>query len=85
MQTKAGFPRSRHQFLHIAVNGKMDRFFSELRVKVLLLRIVLGVAFAFLLTRLFFPLASLLTTLALAGLLTFAAYVLEIFHRGRRP
>lgn len=63
----------------------MERFFSEIRVKVLVIRIVLGVVFAFLLTRLFIPRASLLTIFALAGLLTFAAYVLELFHRGRRP
>ena len=83
---KGGFPAQQTSVSsNIAVNGEMDRFFSELRVKVLLLRIVLGVAFAFLLTRFFFPGASLVTTFALGGLLTFAAYVLELFRRGRRP
>jgi hypothetical protein len=62
----------------------MEQFFSELRIKVLVMRIVLGVLFAFLLARFFFPGAGLVTTLALAGLLTFAAYVMEWFHRGRR-
>lgn len=60
----------------------MEQFFRELRIKVLIIRVVLGVIFAFLLSRLFIPRASLLTIFGLAGMLTLAAYVLEIFHRG---
>lgn len=63
----------------------MEQFLSGIRLKVLVLRIVLGVLFAFLLTRFFFPKTGLLTTLALAGLLTFGAYVMEYLHSSRRP
>ena len=63
----------------------MEQFFSGIRVKVLVLRIVLGVLFAFLLTRFFFPKAGLLTTFVLAGLLTFGAYALEYLRGSRGP
>ena len=58
---------------------------SGLRVQVLLIRIVLGLLFAFLLSRFFLPDAGIVTKLALAGLLVLSAYVLESFHKGRRP
>jgi len=63
----------------------MDNLLSGLRVRVLLLRIVMGVLFAFLLSRFFFPDVSIYTKLALAGMLVFSAYVLETIHRGKRP
>jgi len=63
----------------------MNNFLSDLRVKVLVIRIVLGLLFAFLLSRFFLPHAGIVTKLALAGLLVFAAYVLESFRKGKRP
>jgi hypothetical protein len=63
----------------------MKHFLSELRVRVLLMRILLGLLFAFLLSRFFFPGASMVTKFILAGLLVFAAYALEYFNRGKRP
>jgi hypothetical protein len=63
----------------------MNNFVSEIRVRVLLVRILMGLLFAFFLSRFFFTKAGILTTLALAGLLVFAAYVLEIIHRGKKP
>jgi hypothetical protein len=45
----------------------------------------MGLLFAFLLSRFFFPTAGIFTKLALAGLLVFSAYVLETIHRGKRP
>jgi hypothetical protein len=63
----------------------MNNFFSELRVRVLIIRLLLGILFAFLLSRFFFPHASIYTTLALAGVLVLSAYVLEALRRGKRP
>ncbi len=62
----------------------MEQFLSGLRVKVLIIRILLGLLLTFLLTRFFFPDASIIMKIALAGLLIFSAYVLEYIHRGRR-
>jgi hypothetical protein len=67
------------------VSVRMNNFLSELRVKVLLIRIVLGLLFAFLVSRFFLPHADIVTKLALAGLLVVAAYVLEAFRKGKRP
>jgi len=69
----------------IVVRIEMKSFLSELRVKVLVMRILLGVIFAFMLSRFFFPNSNNITILALAGLLVFFAYALEYLHRGRRP
>ena len=63
----------------------MNLFPSGLRVRVLLMRMFLGLLFAFLLCRFFFPDASIYTKLAMAGLLVFSAYVLEIIHKGKQP
>jgi hypothetical protein len=63
----------------------MKDIFSGLRVRVLLIRMVLGVLFALLLTHFFFPNAGIFTKLALAGLLIFSAYVLEHIHQGKGP
>jgi hypothetical protein len=71
-------------FSQIVVRVRMKAFLSELRVKVLLMRIVLGLLFALLLSRFFLPGASMITKLILAGLLVLAAYGLEYFQRGRR-
>lgn len=69
----------------MAVGVNMEQWFSGLRIKVLAIRAVLGVVFAILLSRLFFPRADLLKIFALAGLLTFAAYVMEYLHSRPRP
>jgi hypothetical protein len=58
--------------------------FSGLRVQVLVLRVIMGLGFAFLLSRFFFPRASLTIILVLAALLVLAAYGMEIVHRGKR-
>jgi hypothetical protein len=71
-------------FSQIAVKVVMEHFLSGLRVKVLIIRILLGLLLTFLLTRFFFPDAGIVTKIALAGLLIFSAYVLEYIHRGRR-
>lgn len=63
----------------------MEQLFSGIRFKVLVLRIALGILFAFLVSRFFFPRAGLLTTFALAGLLTFGAYVTEYLHTRKGP
>ncbi len=55
-----------------------------MRLKVLVIRIVLGLVFAFFLTRLFFPAATKGFSLMTAGLLVFFAYLLEAIHRGSR-
>ena len=54
-----------------------------MRWKIFLMRVVLGVVFAFPLTRYFFPTAGTGTILAIAGLMIFFAYVLETVHKGR--
>ncbi len=64
---------------------RMNNFLSGVRVRVLLIRVLLGLLFAFLLSRFFLPQASIYTKLALAGALVFAAYVLETLRRGKRP
>jgi len=63
----------------------MDNFLSGIRLRVLAMRILMGLAFAFLLSRFFFNRAGIFTILALAGLLVFSAYVLETIHRGKKP
>jgi len=50
---------------------------SGLRLKVLIIRLILGLFFAFLLSRFFLSSAGIPTTLVIAGLLVFFAYVLE--------
>jgi hypothetical protein len=61
-----------------------DRF-SQIRLRILAVRIVLGLAFAFLLTSLFLPAAGVMGILVLAGLLTSFAYVFEHVHRTKDP
>ena len=63
----------------------MSNFLSKLRVRVLLIRILLGLLFAFLLSRFFLPDATIYTKLALAGVRVFAAYALEALRRGKKP
>ena len=63
----------------------MSNFLSKLRVRALLIRILLGLLFAFLLSRFFLPDATIYTKLALAGVLVFAAYALEALRRGKKP
>jgi hypothetical protein len=55
----------------------MPYYFSDVRLKVLLVRSALGVLFAFLLTRFFFRDTSIPATLVLAGLLVFFSYAFE--------
>lgn len=52
-----------------------------MRYKVLAIRVILGVFFAFLLGRLFFPNSTPLLTVGIALMLVFFAYVLESVHR----
>jgi hypothetical protein len=73
------------RFSLIVVRIEMKNFLSELRVKILVMRVLLGLIFAVLLSRLFFPNSNIVTIPALAGLLVFFAYVLEYLHRGKRP
>lgn len=51
-----------------------------MRYKVLAIRVILGVFFAFVLGRLFFPNSSLFMTVGIAAMLIFFAYVLESVH-----
>jgi hypothetical protein len=51
-----------------------------MRYKVLAIRVILGVFFAFVLGRLFFPNSSPLMTIGIAAMLIFFAYVLESVH-----
>ena len=63
----------------------MNEFFSGVRVKVLVMRILLGLVFAFLLSHFFLPGASIYTKLALAGALVFAAYFMEALRPRKMP
>lgn len=54
-----------------------------MRWRILIVRAVLGVFFAFLLARFFFPSFGHLTILVIAALLVFFAYLLESIHQGR--
>ncbi len=63
----------------------MNNFLSGMRAKVLVMRIVLGLVFAFLLSHFFLPGASIYTKLALAGALVFAAYVMEALRTRKMP
>lgn len=55
--------------------------FGSMRWKILMIRAVLGVFFAFLLARFFFPTVGRLTVLVIAALLVFFAYLLESIHQ----
>ncbi len=55
----------------------MLRPFSGVRLKVLVIRSVLGIAFSCLLTRIFFPDAQVWHTVALAAALVFFSYAFE--------
>lgn len=52
-----------------------------MRVRILIVRAVLGVVFAFLLARFFFPTTGKPTVLVIAALLVFFAYLMESIHR----
>jgi hypothetical protein len=54
-----------------------------MRYKVLAIRAILGVFFAFVLGRLFFPNSRPLMTVGIAAMLVFFAYVLESVHSRR--
>jgi hypothetical protein len=56
---------------------------GSMRWRILIVRAVLGVLFAFLLARFFFPTIGSLTTLIIAALLVFFAYLLESVHQKR--
>lgn len=57
----------------------------RVRLKVLALRIVLGLISAFLLTRFFRPASGVGMILLTAGLFVFFAYVFEYIHTGEKP
>ncbi len=52
-----------------------------MRPQVLVIRIILGVIFGVILSRVFFPTAGNWTILLIAGLLVFFAYVFELLHK----
>jgi len=54
------------------------------RVRVLILRSALGLVFAYLLIRWFFPAAGIVTILAAAALLVFFAYLFESVRPGNQ-
>jgi hypothetical protein len=54
-------------------------------LKIFVIRSLLGVLFAFMLMRFFFPAAGLFTVLVTAGLLVFFAYLFESIRRGGKP
>jgi hypothetical protein len=61
----------------------MKERFSQVRLKILALRIVMGLAFGFMVTRFFFPRSTVGFTLLISALLVFFAYGLEWVHKGR--
>lgn len=70
----------RRSVLEPGVAGTEGRL-ASMRWKVLMVRAVLGICFAFLLARFFFPGAGQMKVLAIAGLLVFFAYLLESIHQ----
>ena len=54
---------------------------GNMRPLVLIVRIILGLAFGFLLTRVFFPASSTWLIFLIAGLLVFFAYIFEVLHK----
>jgi hypothetical protein len=52
-----------------------------MRPKVLVIRIILGVVFGVILSRVFFPASGYWTIFLIAGLLVFFAYVFEFLHK----
>ncbi len=63
------------------MNDRLTRF----NVKILGIRILTGILFAFILMHFFFPAAGLATVLVTAGLLVFFAYLFESIRKGGRP
>ncbi|MBP8645989.1 MAG: hypothetical protein KBH99_07710 [Syntrophobacteraceae bacterium] len=57
---------------------------TGIRIRVLILRSILGIVFALLLMRWFFPTAGVLTIVATAVLLVFFAYLFESIHAGKQ-
>ena len=54
-------------------------------LKVLIIRTLLGILFAFILMRVFFPAVEVSTILVTAGLLIFFAYLFESVRKGGKP
>ena len=52
-----------------------------MRPQVLVIRIILGVVFGVILTRVFFPASGTWLIFLIAGLLVFFAYVFELLHK----
>ncbi len=52
-----------------------------MRPQVLVIRIILGVIFGVILSRVFFPTSGVWVMLLIAGLLVFFAYVFELLHK----
>jgi hypothetical protein len=59
----------------------MPHSLSSARFRVLLIRVMLSSLFAYVLTRLFFPAATIWTIIILAGLLLFFAYAFEYLRK----
>jgi hypothetical protein len=59
----------------------MDNPFSQLRLRIFLMRVALGLFFAYLLTRFFMPGAGLGAISIAAMLLVLFAYIFEAIHR----
>lgn len=56
---------------------------SRVRTRILAIRIVLGLIFAVLLTRIFLPASGAATILTITALLVGFAYIFEALHKGR--
>ncbi len=54
---------------------------EDMRPQVLAIRIVLGLIFGVILSRVFFPASGYWLTFLISGLLVFFAYVFEFLHR----
>ncbi|ABK15885.1 hypothetical protein Sfum_0183 [Syntrophobacter fumaroxidans MPOB] len=61
----------------------MKERFSQVRLRVLVLRILMGLVFGFMVTRFFFPRSTMGFMLLISALLVFFAYGMEWVHKGR--
>ncbi len=61
----------------------MRDLLTRVRLKVLAVRLIMGIVFGFMLTRLFFPDAPDHTIVIISGLLVFFSYGFEWIHKGR--
>lgn len=61
----------------------MNERVSGPAIRIFVLRVVLGIVFALLLSRFFFPAANIFVILLAAAALVVFAYVFEHIHRGK--